>query len=220
MSPACGSTLPAPCANSLYTFSKTCAADAWTGKVQIQSLYKDPCELLCHRGCSFLAGPSSSRCDFQGLRHWQSSDRDSPAAPWPQGVPPSQLSALPKAECVLSHLLVLLLCVVNSPGLDFLSLGGQCSDWPPCAQVLVCSEFRGRAEWSCSTHDRHSGKGNYNNMNGWMNEFSNIYPSSLFQKWCLCTARKELGLEMSVLCDFWLEKALFTLSFQQPPTAL
>lgn len=30
--------------------------------------------------------------------------------------------------------------------------------------------------------------------------------------------KKELGSEMSVLCDFFqLENALFTLSFQQPP---
>lgn len=43
VSPACCSNLPAPCANSLYAFSKTfCAADARTGKVQIQGLYKDP----------------------------------------------------------------------------------------------------------------------------------------------------------------------------------
>lgn len=65
-----------------------------------------------------------------------------------------------------AHLLVLLFHVVNSAVLDLLFVGRQCSDWPPCAQVLVCSEFRGRAKWSCGTHDRHSRKGNYNNMDG------------------------------------------------------
>lgn len=48
------------------------------GRYKYRVCTKIHVELLCHRGCSFLAGPSSSRCDFQGLRHWQSSDHDSP----------------------------------------------------------------------------------------------------------------------------------------------
>lgn len=167
-------------------------------------------ELLCHRGCSFQQQVWLSRPQTLAKQWpWQSYCCPDPRVCCPQ----SWLVCLRLDlffPCVSAHLLVLLTHVVNSAVLDFLSVGRQCSDWPPCAQVLVCSEFRGRAKWSCSTHDRHSGKGNYNSMN----EFSNIYLQVHSSR---SGASVLPGKNWGQKCQcFWLEKALFTLSFQQP----
>lgn len=77
--------------------------------------------------------------------------------PYPMCKQPLLIFVL-HAACLLE----VLFYVVNAHVIDFISVGRECSDWPSCTQVLICSEFSRSAKWCCSTHDRHSWKGNYN----------------------------------------------------------